>query len=175
MNQILVAGIGNIFFGDDAFGVEVIRALREHPFPAGVRIEDFGIRSYDLAYALMDGYDAVILVDATPRGQSPGTVSLIEPALDGLETLPAEMTNAHGMNPAVALQLVHSMGGTIRRLYLVGCEPAILDTDEIALSPEVQAAIPHAVELIASLVETLISATTSNAFPNETPEEVNLP
>ena len=81
MKRILVAGIGNIFFGDDAFGCEVASQLRRKPLPEGVRVIDFGIRSYDLAYAIMDGYDATILVDATPQGSAPGTIYLIEPDL----------------------------------------------------------------------------------------------
>jgi hydrogenase maturation protease len=174
MSRILVAGIGNIFFGDDAFGGEVIRALQQQEWPAEVRLEDFGIRSYDLAYALMDGYDAVILVDATPRRQPPGTVSLIEPDLEGLDTLPAELTNAHAMSPAIALQMVHSMGGQIRRLYLVGCEPAILETDEIALSPVVQAAIPNAVEMVRSQVNALLAEASAGPLPDEFRKEVNL-
>lgn len=76
--RILVAGIGNIFLGDDAFGVEAVRELMQHRWPAGVRIIDFGIRSYELAFALVDGYDAVILIDAAVRGQVPGTLYLVE-------------------------------------------------------------------------------------------------
>ena len=86
---ILVAGIGNIFLGDDAFGSEVARRLLLKPWPAGVRVEDFGIRGFDLTFALMDGYDAVILVDATPRGGVPGTLYTIEPDLSELDQLAA--------------------------------------------------------------------------------------
>ena len=85
MKRILVAGIGNIFFGDDAFGCEVAKELAQRPLPEGVRVIDFGIRSYDLAYAIMDDYDATILVDASPRGSPPGTVYLIEPDLNKLD------------------------------------------------------------------------------------------
>ena len=152
--MILVAGIGNIFFGDDAFGVEVVHELLRREWPADVRIEDFGIRSYDLAYAIMNGWDAVILVDASPRGQPPGTVSLIE--LDAaLPSETDEVVNAHSLNPARVLQMVRSLGGQPQRLYLVGCEPAFLETDELGLSDPVRAAIPAAVELVESLVHDL--------------------
>jgi len=172
--RILVAGIGNIFFGDDAFGVEVIRALQERAIPPEVYLEDFGIRSYDLAYALMDGYDVVILVDATPRGQTPGTVSLIEPLLDGLDDAPMDITNAHGLNPATVLQMVQTMGGHMGRLYLVGCEPRVLESDDLVLSPPVQAAIPQAVEMILSLVDTLLADAPVVPSSTVSPKEVNL-
>jgi hydrogenase maturation protease len=154
--RILVAGIGNIFFGDDAFGSEVARELMRRPWPEGVRVEDFGIRSYDLAYAIMETHDAVILIDATPRGQEPGTVSLIE--LDEAAVPasgPDETVNAHSMNPVRVLQMVQSFGGSVRRLYLVGCEPALLDAEELGLSATVQAAVPHAITMVESLVAEL--------------------
>ena len=79
--RILVAGIGNIFMGDDAFGVEVARRLSQRTLPAGVRVSDFGIRGFDLAYALQDGYETTILIDACPRGEEPGTLFVVEPDL----------------------------------------------------------------------------------------------
>ncbi|MEO5717173.1 MAG: hydrogenase maturation protease, partial [Chthoniobacterales bacterium] len=94
MRKILVAGIGNIFFGDDAFGCEVASQLARRPLPEGVRVTDFGIKSYDLAYAIMDDYDAVILVDATSQGAEPGTLYLIEPDIKKLDDLPEEAVNA---------------------------------------------------------------------------------
>jgi hydrogenase maturation protease len=153
--RILVAGIGNIFFGDDAFGVEVARELMQREWPGDVRVEDFGIRSYDLAYAIMDGYDAVILIDAAPRGQPAGTVSLIEPDMAALEADGDEIVNAHSMNPVRVLRMARSVGGETQRMYLVGCEPAVLETEELGLSAAVQAAVPQAVELIESLVREL--------------------
>jgi hydrogenase maturation protease len=153
--RVLVASIGNIFFGDDAFGCEVIRELQQRDLPSGIHVEDFGIRTYDLAYALMDSYGAVILVDATPRGETPGTVSLIEPDLANPGPSVSEIQNAHGIGPGSALRLVASMGGKIQRLYLVGCEPAVLETEELGLSPTVQAAIPQAVTMVTSLLQML--------------------
>ena len=158
MKRILVAGIGNIFFGDDAFGCEVASQLRRKPLPEGVRVIDFGIRSYDLAYAIMDGYDATILVDATPQGSAPGTIYLIEPDLKKLDELPDEAVNAHSMNPVRVLQLVRSLGGKPRWLRVVGCEPAVLETEEgaMGLSEKVQAAVAPAIEMIETLIRKIL-------------------
>ena len=158
MKRILVAGIGNIFFGDDAFGCEVASQLRRKPLPEGVRVIDFGIRSYDLAYAIMDGYDATILVDATPQGSAPGTIYLIEPDLKKLDELPDEAVNAHSMNPVRVLQLVRSLGGRPGWLRVVGCEPAVLETEEgaMGLSEKVQAAVAPAVEMIETLIRKIL-------------------
>src|ERR1700761_7263866 len=113
MNQarLLVAGIGNIFLGDDGFGSEVARRLLGRQLPADVRVEDFGIRGYDVAYALMDPYEAVILVDAAPRGQPPGTLSLVEPDLDAIDAGPAAaMIQPHAMDPLAVLRMVKALG-----------------------------------------------------------------
>ncbi|HEX4086796.1 MAG TPA: hydrogenase maturation protease [Chthoniobacteraceae bacterium] len=151
--RILVAGIGNIFMGDDAFGCEAAAALAHGRLPAGVRVEDFGIRAYDLAYAIMEEWDAVILLDALPRGEPPGTVTLLEP--DCLEVSQGE-PDAHSMNPMTALQMVRALGGEVRRLYVVGCEPSILETEELGLSAPVSAAVPGAVAMVESLVRELM-------------------
>lgn len=155
--QILIAGIGNIFLGDDAFGVEVAQQLAHRPLPEGVRVVDFGIRSYDLAYAILDGYDATVMVDATPRGGAPGTLYLIEPDLDNLDALDSGPVDAHSMNPVAALTLVKTFGGQPRSIYVVGCEPAVLENEDgqIGLSAPVQAAIPGAIEMIESLLTEL--------------------
>jgi hydrogenase maturation protease len=160
MKRILVAGIGNIFFGDDAFGCEVANQLASRPQPEGVRVTDFGIRSYDLAYAIMDDYDATILVDATPHGAEPGTLCLIEPDLKKLDELPDEVVSAHGMNPVRVLQLVRSLGGSAGWLRVVGCQPAVLETEEgvMGLSEKVQAAVQPAVEMIEALIRDLLQS-----------------
>jgi hydrogenase maturation protease len=156
-DRILVAGIGNIFFGDDAFGVEVVRELTKSELPEGVNVVDFGIRGYDLAYAIMDGYGATILVDTTARGNPPGTLCLIEPDQEELAKLEAEVPDGHGLGPLQVLRLVQSLGGDIARLYLVGCEPAALETEDgqIGLSEPVQAAVPQAAGMIRTLVKEL--------------------
>jgi hydrogenase maturation protease len=153
--QTLVAGIGNIFLGDDAFGVEVARHLMQHELPEHVRVVDFGIRSFDLAYAILDDYKATILVDATQRGHPPGTVYLIEPDLSDLEALEGEMIEGHSMNPVKVLAMVKQLGGKPKQLYLVGCEPAVLETEDgyIGLSEPVEAAVDEAIAMIKSLVE----------------------
>jgi hydrogenase maturation protease len=154
--RLLVAGIGNIFFGDDAFGSEVARELMKKTWPEGVRVDDFGIRSYDLAYALMDGVDA-LFIDVTPRGGEPGTLYVME--LEMPEPGAAnEMPDAHSLNPVSVLQMVQSLGGKPGRLYLLGCEPGVLDSEESALglSEPVQAAVPLAIRKIESLVNDLL-------------------
>ena len=163
MKRILVAGIGNIFFGDDAFGCEVATELAKRPLPDGVNVRDFGIRSYDLAYAMMDDYDATILIDASPRGETPGTIYLIQPetnieaAKNKLDEGIDEVVNAHSMNPVRALQLVRSLGGKPRELYVVGCEPAVLEREdgEMRLSAIVRAAVTPTVEMIEKLIADL--------------------
>ena len=163
MKRILIAGVGNIFFGDDAFGCEVAKQLADRPLPEGVRVTDFGIRSYDLAYAMMDGYDATILVDASPQGSEPGSVYLIEPDLKKLDELQDEAVNAHSMNPVRVLQLVRSLGGTPGWLRVVGCEPAVLDVEEgaMGLSEKVRAAVAPAIEMIESLIREILCETGS--------------
>jgi hydrogenase maturation protease len=158
MKRILVAGIGNIFFGDDAFGCEVAKVLSRRELPDGVRVKDFGIRSYDLAYAIMDDYDATILIDATPRGEAPGTLYLIEPEINKLDDEGEEVVNAHSMNPLRVLQMVRSLGGQSRKVYLVGCEPGVLESEDgrMGLSEKIQAAIEPAVKMIEKLIVDLM-------------------
>ena len=156
--RILIAGIGNIFLGDDAFGCEVARQLVRQSWPENVRVVDFGIRGFDLAYALLDGPDATILVDATPRGEAPGTLYTIEPDLSEVDSLDSEaIPETHGMNPLKMLHLVKAMGGECKKIRLVGCDPATLGPEEglMGLREPVQAAVPEAVKVIESLIKRL--------------------
>jgi hydrogenase maturation protease len=158
---ILVAGVGNIFLGDDAFGVEVVRRLARRSWPEDVRIVDFGIRGLDLAYALLDGYEAVILVDAAPRGGQPGTLYVLEPEADepSGEAAPGSLVEMHGLDPVKVLRLAATLGGRVERLLLVGCEPGqAIDVEEMqaGLSAPVRAAVEEAVPLVESLVERLL-------------------
>ncbi len=159
--RILIAGIGNIFLADDAFGVEVLRRLPS--FAGNVTVKDFGIRGYDLAYALLDGYELVILVDAAPRGDAPGTLYVMELNLKdadrGDQAEPA--LDAHAMTPTGVLRLAKSLGGALpKRIVLVGCEPASLGGEEgfMGLSDPVAAAVDTALPLIEKLLVEQIAA-----------------
>jgi hydrogenase maturation protease len=157
--RILVAGIGNIFLGDDSFGVEVVRRLTDKGLPDGVRIVDFGIRSLDLVYALQEGYETTILVDACPRGQEPGTIYVVEPDLDALG--PADdVVDSHGMNPLKVLAMAKAMNAPMNKILLVGCEPATLGGDEghMGLSEPVAAAVDEAATIVESLVHKLLKS-----------------
>jgi hydrogenase maturation protease len=161
--RVLIAGLGNIFLGDDAFGVEVVRRLARRPLPDGVRVMDFGIRGLDLAYALLDPYEAVVLVDATPRGGRPGTLYVLEPEPGpDLPTMePTALIEPHNLDPARVLRLVEALGGRVRRLLVVGCEPAPTAGEEdglVEMSAAVRAAVDEAVLLVESLVERLLRA-----------------
>jgi hydrogenase maturation protease len=159
---ILIAGIGNIFLGDDAFGVEVSQRLANKNLPRGVRAVDFGIRGFDLAYALLDGTDVTILVDACPRGGKPGTLYVIEPDLDSLDAPDAESAppvDGHVMNPVNVLRLAKTLGGPLKKILLVGCEPESLGGDEgrMGLSDTVAASIDEGVRMVESLVERILA------------------
>jgi hydrogenase maturation protease len=154
--RILVAGIGNVFLGDDGFGVALAGRLARQQLPAGVEVVDFGIRGMDLALALQEGYDAAVLLDATPRGQPPGTLYVIEPELE-----PGDAgLDAHGMDPVSVLALARAMGGSPPRTLVVGCEPQTrmtVDDEEIvaALTEPVRAALDEAVRLVESVLAEL--------------------
>jgi hydrogenase maturation protease len=149
--KILVAGVGNIFLGDDAFGVEVARALSERELPENVTVKDFGIRGFDLAYALLEPWDTVILVDALPRGQAPGTLYVLEPDLSAPAVAVEATINPHGMDPVRVLNLARSMGTISSMVLVVGCEPQDFGDElegRMGLSPPVQAAVEAAASLI---------------------------
>jgi hydrogenase maturation protease len=159
--KILIAGIGNIFLADDGFGVEVAGRLANHSFPSGVRVADFGIRGFDLAYALMDGYETTILVDAYPGEGRPGTLFVVEPDLQDLnsEGTPQGFIEPHAMNPINVLRMAIGMGGQLKRVLVVGCVPATLGPEEgqMGLSEPVAAGVDEAVKLIESLVTRILA------------------
>jgi hydrogenase maturation protease len=163
--KILVAGVGNIFLGDDAFGVEMVQRLRAVALPPEVTLADFGIRSFDLAYAMADGYDVIILLDATSRGDSPGTVSLVEPEVEGFGGI-GQPLDAHSTNPERALQIASSLGGQLGHLYVIGCEPGVLETEDgqLGLSEQVEAAIPNAIQMLLTLLHELLNANQNAEF-----------
>ncbi|MFZ0562644.1 MAG: hydrogenase maturation protease [Terriglobales bacterium] len=171
--RILIAGIGNIFLGDDAFGVEVARQLSAREWPHNVRVTDFGIRGYDLAYALLDGYDTTILVDACPRGEPAGTLYVMEIEPKDLGSAnsgsPAQQQcaiEAHCMNPLNVLRLAASMG-PLKQVLLVGCEPKTLGPEEgqMGLSATVEAAIEDAVKLVESIVSKILNGDEASSRP----------
>jgi hydrogenase maturation protease len=159
--KILVAGIGNIFLGDDAFGVEVVRRMAGVGLPDSVKVSDYGIRGFDLAYALQDGYETTILIDACPHGQPPGTLYVIEPDLKELDSpeAPQASVEAHSMNPVSVLRMAKAMNIELKNVLLVGCEPETLGGEEgqMGLSATVEGAVDEAVKLVESLVERILN------------------
>ena len=152
--KILVAGIGNIFLSDDAFGVEVARRMMRLKLPDEVRVEDFGIRGIHLAYELLEGYDAAVLVDTVDLRERPGTVALIEPEADGL-TGQEPSFDSHNMNPEMVLSTLAHLGGRSDRVFVIGCQPESLD-EGMGLSQAVESAVDRAVEVCMQLVEDLV-------------------
>jgi hydrogenase maturation protease len=157
--RILVAGIGNVFLADDGFGVALADRLARRELPPGVEVVDYGIRGMDLAYAMQDDLDAVVLLDAAPRGGAPGTLYVIEPVLDDDHVA----VDTHGMDPAKVLAFVRALGGSPPRTLIVGCEPLICmtgDEEEVvaALSEPVRAALDRAVTVVEDLLDELRSA-----------------
>ena len=154
--SVLVAGIGNVFLGDDGFGVAVVQRLAGRTFRPGVTIKDFGIRGFDLAFDLVDGADVTILVDATARGGAPGTLYTIEPELPQPGDGDASQSLAtHGMDPVSVLKMAQTLGGRLGRIFLVGCEPETLGPENeghMGLSAPVEAAVDEAVRIIEELV-----------------------
>jgi hydrogenase maturation protease len=165
-SRVLVAGIGNVFCGDDGFGVAVAQELARRELPEHVVVMDAGIRGLDLTYALMDGYDSAILIDTTARGGAPGTLYLLDPQ-DG-EVAAAErepsLIDAHGMDPVRVLAFVRASGAKLRSLRVIGCEPASFGSDEapqLGLSAAVARAVGPAVELVEQLTMVRAAAPTA--------------
>jgi hydrogenase maturation protease len=157
--RVLVAGIGNIFFADDGFGVAVANELQKRDLPRGVDVIDFGIRGMDLVFALGEGYDVALFVDAVPRDEAPGTVFLIEPQLS--ESDEPVMLDAHGMDPVKVLSLAGQLGPVPERILVIGCEPLTgvsSDDEELVgeLSEPVRAAVGPAVELVEQTLRELL-------------------
>jgi hydrogenase maturation protease len=156
--RVLVAGIGNIFLGDDGFGVAVAESLARAPIPAGARVEDFGIRGIHLAYELLDDYDVLVLVDAVPLGEPAGTVAVIEAELPPRADVDAESEapplDAHTMNPQIVLQMLANLEGSVDRVLVVGCQPGVID-EAIGLSPPVAEAVERATMVVLDLLDEL--------------------
>ncbi|MGH7687044.1 MAG: hydrogenase maturation protease [Candidatus Dormibacteria bacterium] len=177
--RVLVAGIGNVFLGDDAFGVEVAQLLlRRQSLPAEVKVVDYGIRGYDVAYEMLNDYEATVLIDATSRGDAAGTVYVIEPDLDSDLPNPDDMPDhgqgafqGHAMTPAAVFTLVRTLGGTPRRVLIVGCEPESLGDETIGqmgLTETVERAVPTGADTVEHLVRDVLTSTvtTREAVPH---------
>jgi hydrogenase maturation protease len=168
--RVLIAGIGNVFMGDDGFGVALADRLARRALPAGVEVVDFGIRGMDLAYAMHDGYDTVVFLDATPRGEAPGTLYVIEPHLG--EELDGVGFDAHGMDPLKVLALARTLGASaLPRVLVVGCEPETAmrgdEEDVVAVVSEpVRLALDEAVLLVESLLAELTTTQGQEGGPS---------
>jgi hydrogenase maturation protease len=156
--RVLIAGVGNILFGDDGFGVEVARRLAARPQPPGVRVAEFGVRSVDLTFALLDGCDAAIVVDAARRGGAPGSLYVIEPDAATADAVDPALAIApdHGLDPTRVLAYVRAVGGRLEALRVVGCEPLTVGRPEdtglsMGLSPPVAAAVDAACAIVERL------------------------
>jgi hydrogenase maturation protease len=152
--RVLVAGIGNVFLGDDGWGVALAGRLASRAQPRGVDVVDFGIRGMDLAYAMQDDYDAVVFLDATPRGEPPGTLYVIEPDLTDIE-----MTiDAHGMDPVKVLALARTLGAeSLPRTLVVGCEPQTrMSAEDERIVAELTEPVRRSLDEAVGLVEDLL-------------------
>lgn len=164
--KMLVAGVGNIFFSDDAFGCEVVRRLAGETLPEGVTVADFGIKGIHLAYELLDGYDTVIIVDAAPCGGKPGDLYLIEPKLEEIEESPlvqaasegeSALIDAHGLEPDAIFGMLKALGGNVGRALVVGVEPESVE-DGIGLTDIVEAAVEPAVRRLVDIISRIQSS-----------------
>ena len=155
--QILVAGIGNAWLRDDGFGGEVVKRLEGRTLPSGVSVMDFGTGGLDLAYEVMRGYDALILIDASRQGEEPGTLFVIEPQRE--EFAPSiedgEMIDPHGMDPQTVLRFVNATGGWPGKVVVIGCEPGEVDDVGYGLTPVVEAAVGRALTLVRETIDEL--------------------
>jgi hydrogenase maturation protease len=152
--QILVAGIGNIFFSDDAFGIEVVHRLSQRKLPEGVSVRDFGLRGFDLACSITEPWELVILVDATRKGGEPGSVYVIELDRKNPNKDFTSVIEPHGIDPVRAIELANTIGEIKAPLILVGCEPATIGGDEgfVGLSVPVKRGVGIAVEAIERVI-----------------------
>jgi hydrogenase maturation protease len=155
--QILVAGVGNAWLQDDAFGGTCARRLEERGVPPGVTVMDFGTGGLDLAYEIMRGYDALILLDASRQGGEPGTLYVIEPSMEDLtgSIEDGEVINPHGMDPQTVLRFVGAIGGFSGRVVVIGCEPGEVDEVGLGLTPVVEDVVERALALVTETIDEL--------------------
>jgi len=156
VKRILVAGIGNAWMKDDAFGGLVAQRLESAALPDGVGVFDFGTGGLDLAYEVMRGYDALILVDVSRQGGEPGTLYVMEPDAEEIEPISdGQVVNPHGMDPQTVLRFVKTVGGWPGKVVVVACEPAVVEEMGLGVSPQVEGAVDRAVALVTETVSEL--------------------
>jgi len=155
--QILVAGVGNAWLQDDAFGGECARRLEARGVPSGVTVMDFGTGGLDLAYEVMRGYDALVILDASRQGGEPGTLYVMEAERedfpDAIED--GENIDPHGMDPKTMLRFVKAVGGWPGKVVIIACEPGEVDEVGMGLTPRVEAAMEQALALVLETIEEL--------------------
>jgi hydrogenase maturation protease len=158
--QILVAGVGNAWLRDDGFGGEVTKALSERELPAGVQVIDFGSGGLDLAYEVMRGYDALILIDVSRQGEAPGTLYVMEAMREDVEggIEDGQVVDPHGMDPQTVLRFVKYVGGWPGRVFVVACEPEVVEDVGFGLSDPVKASVARAVDVVLETIAELSSA-----------------
>ena len=163
MKQILVAGIGNAWLKDDGFGGEVVKRLNERELPEGAAVFDFGTGGLDLAYEVMRGYDALVLIDVSRQGDKPGTLYVMEALEEEVEAgiEDGQVLNPHGMDPQTVLRFIKTLGAWPGKVVVVACEPADVQEMGIGLSPEVARAVDGAVDLV---IETVAELGTDAAY-----------
>ncbi|MEO8111571.1 MAG: hydrogenase maturation protease [Ginsengibacter sp.] len=159
--RVMIAGVGNMFMKDDGFGGAVIKKMSDKTFPEGVEIKDFGTGGLKLAYDLMKGYDGLILLDASQRGEEPGTLYVIEPEENSIESNLEDggPIDPHGSDPATILRFVKGIGAWPGKVLIVACEPVAVDDFEIGLSEPVNEAVDKAVDLIDELLKDIYKET----------------
>ena len=157
--QILVAAVGNMWLRDDGFGGEVAKRLQERQLPPGVHVFDFGTGGLDLAYEVMRGYDALILVDVSRQGGEPGTLYVMEADESSVEGSieDGEVIDPHGMDPQTVLRFVKAVGGWPGKVVVIACEPTQVEEMGIGLSDAVEAVVDQAVELVTTTIDELRS------------------
>ena len=157
MKRILVAGIGNAWLKDDGFGGEVVKRLESRELPEGAAVFDFGTGGLDLAYEVMRGYDALLLIDVSRQGGEPGTLYVMEAVKEDVEAgiEDGQMINPHAMDPQTVLRFVKTLGAWPGKVVIVACEPAEVEEMGMGLSPAVQSAVDAAVGVVIETIEEL--------------------
>ena len=155
--RVLIAGVGNAWLRDDGFGGEVARRLQQRELPRGTAVMDAGTGGLDLAYEVMRGYDALLILDVSRQGGAPGTLYVMEPDERSVEAgiEDGEVINPHGMDPQTVLRFVRSVGAWPARVIVIACEPAEVEAMGFGLSEQVDSAVDAAVELVMETVNEL--------------------